>query len=160
MFEIGKIYRYPFDVEKDGIIQEEVDGLPNFFFETRNDIQASSVKFQRGIHQIGRVKLEDGTTRIPAIIISSSPHKARTDMTPWEDNFDPDYGHIKYYGDAKNNSKKASEWQGNSLLLDMFSIYTSPDELERMIKGVPLIFLKELNTMEEKKEICFFKGLE
>lgn len=95
MFEIGKVYRYPYDVMINGEIPEKVDGLPNYFYETKNELGASNVKFQRGIHPIGAVKLADGSSRIPAIIISSSPHKARTDITPWEDDFSPDYGHIK-----------------------------------------------------------------
>lgn len=158
MFEIGKVYRYPYDVIIDGEIPEVVDGLPNFFYETKNMLGASNVKFQRGIHPIGAVKTIDGTSRIPAIIISSSPHKARTDITPWEDDFDPDYGHIKYYGDAKDNLKKASEWPGNSLLLDMFSIYTSPDEIERKVKGVPLIFFKRVDYDGRKKGNLLFQG--
>ena len=158
MFEIGKVYRYPYDVMINGKIPEKVDGLPNFFYETKNELGANNVKFQRGIHPIGAIKLADGSSRIPAIIISSSPHKARTDMTPWEDDFDPDYGHIKYYGDAKNNLKKATDWPGNSLLLDMFSIYTSPNEIERMIKGVPLVFFKRVEYDGRKKGNLLFQG--
>lgn len=158
MFEIGKVYRYPYDVMINGEIPEIVDGLPNFFYETRNELGASNVKFQRGIHPIGAVKLHDGSSRIPAIIISSSPHKARTDITPWEDDFDPDYGHIKYYGDAKDNLRKAAEWPGNALLLDMFSAYTSPDEMERMVKGVPLIFFKRVEYDGRKKGNLLFQG--
>lgn len=158
MLEIGKVYRFPYEAEINGNIPATVDGLPNFFYETRNDLGLSSVKFQKGIHQIKVVKLPDGSSRIPAIIISSSPHKARTDSTPWEDDFDPDYGHVKYYGDAKNNETKASDWPGNSLLLDMFSAYTSPDELERMVKGVPLIFFKRVDYDGRKKGNLLFQG--
>ena len=55
MFEIGKVYRYPYDVMINGEIPEIVDGLPNFFYETRNELGARNVKFQRGIHPIGAV---------------------------------------------------------------------------------------------------------
>ena len=158
MLEIGKIYRYASSATVDGVIPEIVDSLPNFFYETRNDIGATSIKFQKGIHPIATVTLENGEKRIPAIIISSSPHKARTDATPWEDDFDPDYGRIKYYGDAKDNSVRAADWPGNSLLLDLFSIYSSPDETERMLKGVPLIFLKRVEYDGRKKGNLMFQG--
>ena len=158
MLEIGKVYRYPYNETENGQIPMEIDGIPNFFYETRNDMGLSSVKFQKGIHPIKSVKLKDGTKRIPAIIISSSPHKARTDSTPWEDDYDPDYGHIKYHGDAKDNHIKASEWPGNSLLLDMFSIYSSPDEIERMMKGVPLIFVKRTEYDGRIKGNLLFQG--
>ncbi|WP_035765067.1 restriction endonuclease [Butyrivibrio sp. NC2002] len=156
MFEIGKVYRY--SNQKSDCIEPIVDGLPNFFYETRNDRGDSNIVFQKGIHQIKSVKLEDGTTRVPAIIISSSPHKARTDITPWEDVFDPDYGHIKYYGDAKNKEKKASEWPGNELLLEMFTIYSSPEEAERMLRAVPLVFFKRVEVDGRKKGNLEFEG--
>lgn len=158
MFEIGKVYRYSSKKSDNDYIEPFVDELPNFFYETKCDIADSNIVFQKGIHNIKSVKLKDGSYRIPAIIISSSPHKARTDITPWEDDFDPDYGHIRYYGDAKDNLTKASEWSGNALLLEMFSNYSSPNEIERMIKGVPLIFFKRVEYDGRKKGNLLFQG--
>lgn len=158
MFEIGKVYRYAYDVCVDGKIEEFVDGLPNFFYETKNEFGASSVKFQKGIHNLAAVKLKDGSKRVPAIIISSSPHKARTNTTPWEDDFDPDYGHIRYYGDAKDNHIKASDWPGNALLLNMFQNYSAPTEKERMVQAVPLIFFKRVEYDGRKKGNLQFQG--
>lgn len=158
MFEIGKIYRYSnqkFDYDD---IPSTIDGLPNFFYETKCENADTSIVFQKGIHNIKAVKLKDGSIRIPAIIISSSPHKARTNMTPWEDDFDPDYGRIKYYGDAKNNEVKASDWPGNKVLLEMFSHYSSHDEVVRMSNGVPLIFFKRVDYNGRKKGNLMFQG--
>ena len=94
-FRIGEVYRYS-NASTDGCVPlEKVDGLPNFFYETYSPDQVSTIRFQKGIHNIASVHLQDGTERIPAIIISSSPHKAGTDITPWEDEFDPDYGRIR-----------------------------------------------------------------
>lgn len=39
--------------------------------------------------------------RTPAILTSSSPHKIGSKQTPWQDFFDTDNGHIRYFGDAK-----------------------------------------------------------
>ena len=63
MLEIGKIYRYASSATVDGVIPEIVDSLPNFFYETRNDIGATSIKFQKGIHPIATVTLENGEKR-------------------------------------------------------------------------------------------------
>lgn len=79
-FRIGEIYRY--SNCKEEIPKPIKDGLPNFFYETYSEKSGSTVRFQKGIHNIASVMLENGEERIPAIIISSSPHKARTDITP------------------------------------------------------------------------------
>lgn len=119
-FYIGGIYRFSNQDSSTGVPSKIVDGLPNFFFETYAGPNYNSIFFQKGIHNLAVVNSADGTKRIPAIIISSSPHKAGTDITPWEDEFDPDHGRIKYYGDNKTNSRKASDSPGNSLLLKAF----------------------------------------
>ena len=99
-FRIGEVYRYSNQNRTPGVPPKVVDGLPNFFYETYGGEGRSSIFFQKGIHNLAAVDLGDGTKRIPAIIISSSPHKAGTDITPWEDEFDPDHGRIRYYGDT------------------------------------------------------------
>jgi len=156
MFEIGKVYRYSSKISN--IILPEIDGLPNFHYETKSNNDISSIRFQKGIHNIKSVKLDNGSSRIPAIIISSSPHKAGSDITPWEDDFDPDYGHIKYFGDAKHNETKASEWLGNKLLLEMFTYYSSPNVEDRIINGVPLIFFKRVTYNGKPKGYLMFQG--
>lgn len=155
-FRIGEIYRYS-NRKEEGTPEPIVDGLPNFFFETFSENNESSVRFQRGIHNIATVLLENGTKRIPAIIISSSPHKARTDITPWEDDFDPDYGRIKYYGDNKSNEVMANEAPGNALLLEMFMRYSAPSERERL-QATPLIFFKRVDCDGRKKGNLMFQG--
>ena len=39
MFEIGKVYRYPYDVMINGKIPEKVDGLPNFFMRRKMSLE-------------------------------------------------------------------------------------------------------------------------
>lgn len=106
-FHIGEVYRYSNQERGKGIPPQIVDGLPNYFFETYLAGCERTIFFQKGIHNIAAVRLADGSERIPAIVISSSPHKAGTDITPWEDEFDPDFGYIKYYGDNKSHERSA-----------------------------------------------------
>ena len=150
-FRIGEIYRYS-NSKESGVPAPIKDGLPNFFYETYSANNESNIWFQKGIHNIAAVSIGNNEKRIPAIIISSSPHKARTDITPWEDEFDPDYGRIRYYGDNKSNEMMANEAPGNALLLDMFMRYSSPDKQDRM-QATPLIFFKRVEYDGRKKGI-------
>ena len=157
-FRIGEIYRYSNQGKDVGQPEEMVDGLRNFFFETFSPDYSSKVVFQKGIHNIAAVSVEDGTKRIPAIIISSSPHKARTDITPWEDEFDPDYGRIRYYGDNKRHDMMAGQAPGNKLLLNAFYVYSSPDKSVRSLQGTPLVFFKRVEYDGRKKGNLLFQG--
>ena len=157
-FHIGEIYRYSNQNRDINNPPQFVDDLPNFFYETFSEDTKSTITFQKGIHNIASVKTNDGQERIPAIIISSSPHKAMTDMTPWEDDFNPDYGHIKYYGDNKSPETSAEQSPGNKLLLDAFLRYSSPNMQERLNYGIPLIFLKRVEYDGRKKGNLMFQG--
>jgi hypothetical protein len=55
----------------------------------------TQVKYTRR-HRL-KISTVDGE-RWPAILISSGPHKIGAPETPWQDLFDPDNGHIRYYG--------------------------------------------------------------
>ena len=156
-FYIGGIYRYS-NQDVAGIPPKTVDGLPNFFFETYAGLNYSRIFFQKGIHNLAAVNLADGAKRIPAIIISSSPHKVGTEITPWQDEFDPDHGRIKYYGDNKTSSRKASDSPGNKLLLNAFFSYTSPNQKVRKNSAIPLIFLKRVNYDGRRKGNLMFQG--
>lgn len=158
-FHIGEVYRYSSQSRTSGVPPETIDGLQNFFYETYSSEGYSSVTFQKGIHNLASVQLQNGQRRIPAIIISSSPHKARTDITPWEDEFDPDHGRIRYYGDNKSYTRSAGDAPGNKLLLDAFYSYSAPQELTRLNQGIPLIFFKRVECAGRKKGNLLFQGL-
>ena len=155
---IGEVYRYSSQNITQGLPDKIVDGLPNFFYETYAGEGMSRVFFQKGIHNIATVSHMSGERRIPAIIISSSPHKAGTDITPWEDEFDPDHGRIRYFGDNKFSSQSADKAPGNELLLKTFFAHSSPDENIRQTQGVPLIFLKRVEHNGRKKGNLMFQG--
>ena len=80
---IGQVYRYSSETDKKDPSIEFVDGLPNYFFHTYDAKSTRQVVFQRGIHGISEEIGIDKIKRRPAIIISSSPHKAGTAQTPW-----------------------------------------------------------------------------
>lgn len=94
---IGEIFRYsrPYNNKP-----EFVDGMPNYFYHTYT-VGERLALLEKGINPIASIKCCDNTIRVPAILISSSPHKVGSIDTPWEDTFDPDNGHIRYFGDNK-----------------------------------------------------------
>ncbi len=139
MFKIGTIYRYASDPTTYNI--PVVDGLPNYFFETHIEGFDNTFKFQRGIHSIRSVTGPDGKTRCPVIIISSSPHKAGSDDTPWQDKYEPDRGYIRYYGDNKAGGTNPDK-DGNHTLLQLIRTYNSGNRADRLTDAVPIIFFE------------------
>ncbi|MEM1250121.1 MAG: restriction endonuclease, partial [Acidobacteriota bacterium] len=103
--KIGEVLRYPKrgDIKRaldlGDQVPDEIDGLRNFFSLTFAP-GLPLCGLERGINPIAKVSAQDGR-RTPAVLISSSPHKAGTDITPWQDHFRPDVGLARYFGDAK-----------------------------------------------------------
>src|SRR5215207_1421847 len=75
-----------------------IDGYPNLYFVTASP-DGGMIPFSAGIN---RMRPTSGAySRRPALLIRSSPHKAGSIITPWQDRFEPDRGHIRYFGDNK-----------------------------------------------------------
>ena len=68
--KVGQVYRYgrPYDFSN-----ETIDGMLNYFYFTHTAKQNFPL-LEKGINSIGNIKLNIGS-RLPAILISSSPHK-------------------------------------------------------------------------------------
>jgi hypothetical protein len=132
------IYRYAKDKNPK---LTNVDGLPNYFCETYTAGHNLPL-LDSGINPIGTVNAVDGK-RCPAILISSSPHKIGSKETPWQDFFDPDNGHIRYFGDNKLPGRDPSSVNGNKAILSQFSAHNSSNEASRC-KSVPIIFFKRV----------------
>lgn len=94
-----------------------------------------------GINTPAAFKTNEGAWRRPAIIISSSPHKKGSSETPWQDFFDTDNGHIRYFGDNKDPGKDPAKAPGNKALLSAFQSAHSHDSVERMTTP-PLLFFE------------------
>lgn len=139
-FRSGEIYRYPY--ERDGS-KAFVDGLPNFFNLTLNP-GSPLVLLEKGISQIAAPKNRNSDFAFPAIVISSSPHSRGSEWNPWHDNFEPDLGYIRYFGDAKKPGNP-SEAPGNKILLAELAKHTSGDSAIRA-KASPLVFFERVRV--------------
>lgn len=138
MLQIGTVYRYSNSADPKPSV---IDGLPNFF----NAVYTEGCllpKLTKGIFPIANVLASDGD-RKPAILISSSPHKIGSETTPWQDFFDPDNGHIRYYGDNKNPGVNPAKSPGNKLLLNAF-VNHSALEFDIRKRSIPLVFFKRV----------------
>jgi hypothetical protein len=129
--------------------------MPNYFYATET-LNLTKPLLEKGISPIAAVKIK-GESRIPAILISSSPHKFGSESTPWQDLFDVDNGAIRYFGDNKA-SASAHLAPGNQVLLDQFRIHTSPDPFERS-RAVPILFFEREEVAGRKKGNVRFQGL-
>lgn len=154
MLRIGTVYRYARDISTYN--EKFIDGLPNYHYETHVD-GFKSFTFQRGIHSVQRVTGPDGRDRCPLIIISSSPHKAGSDDTPWQDKYDPDRGYVRYYGDNKTGGSKA-EKNGNGVLLNLLPVFESGNEDVRKNEAVPIVFFERTTVDGRLKGNLLFQG--
>jgi hypothetical protein len=135
---IGDVLRYP---AKPDPLLPEIDGLINYFHEVRLDGSALP-KLDRGINPIAPVRAVDGTRR-PAVLIRGNPHRAGSILTPWQDHFSPDTGHIRYFGDRKvDQPGYAVDSPGNQLLVrEQFPFHTGLDPESRR-RAAPLVFFR------------------
>lgn len=121
-----------------------VDGLANFWHETVAP-DGTRTQLEAGISPIGMVRAVDGP-RTPAILIRSSPHKAGSEVTPWQDYFDADHGHIRYFGDNKPAYRTGAEASpGNKALLEAFSLHRPGTAGERA-RAVPLVCFRGVSV--------------
>jgi hypothetical protein len=147
----GKIYRYsrPYNP-----VPEIIDNFENYFSAT-NTSNRKLALLDSGINPIAAVK-NNNSPRIPAILISSSPHKIGSEDTPWQDVFEPDFGRVKYYGDNKSTNAPESS-NGNKALLNQFKFHTSPDPKIRELAS-PILFFQRQTVSEKKKGFVKFYG--
>ena len=151
--KIGEVFRYS-RKNKDPR-RMTVDGLPNYYHFT-NTPGHKLARLERGINPIGRVEAIDGS-RIPAILISSSPHKLGSAETPWQDFFDVDNGHIRYYGDNKKIGSDPVLAPGNKVLLEQHGVHSSPESDTRLY-AVPVVFFRRVREGGRTKGNVQFQG--
>jgi len=148
---IGEIFRYPKDKLRH---PKEIDGYPNFSFYT-NLPNENLVLLESGINPIGKVKVKK-EERTPAIITSSSPHKIGSSDTPWQDIYNVEKGHIRYFGDNKDFKDPVTK-KGNKALLNQFEIHNSSDSTIRK-NACPIIFFKRKKINDKQKGYVEFNG--
>jgi hypothetical protein len=151
---IGDILRYP---AKPDPSLPEIDGLPNYFHAVCLP-GCALPKLDRGINSIAAIKAVDGTRR-PAILIRGNPHRAGSILTPWQDHFSPDTGHIRYFGDHKAGQPGyAVDSPGNQLLVrEQFPLHTGLD-VESRRRAAPLVFFRGIPHQGKIKGHVEFQG--
>ena len=149
---IGEVFRYSSSFSPS---TETIDGLPNFINRTYF-ADGRRVLLEKGINPIARVKAHE-TWRIPAILISSSPHNVGSRQTPWQDFFSPDEGRVRYFGDNKSNTTDPSKRPGNKALLQQFAIHQST-EVDVRKTAVPILFFKRVTVGSRVKGNVEFNG--
>tara|TARA_R110002096_G_scaffold283228_4_gene477269 strand:- start:210 stop:1442 length:1233 start_codon:yes stop_codon:yes gene_type:complete len=133
-----------------------MDGCLNFRWLGAYE-NAGGFQLESGINTPAAVKGSDGVTRRPAIIISSSPHKKGTAETPWQDFFDVDNGHIRYFGDNKDPGKDPAQAPGNKALLTAFRLSHSHEKADRALTP-PLLFFRRVTHQGRSKGFPAFQG--
>ena len=149
---VGQIFRYA--IEKDPR-PTEVDGYPNFFHYTHTQGLKRAL-LEAGINPIAAISGPDGR-RVPAILVSSSPHKIGSSQTPWQDFFNPDQGHVRYYGDAKTAGQDPASSPGNASLLAAKRMQDSMSREERR-RSPPIIMFRRVRVGKRVKGFPMFQG--
>lgn len=147
---IREVFRYGRPYQKE---PQTIDGFRNHFAVT-DFANHSMVLLEKGINQVAAIS-NGIEKRVPAIIIRSSPHKIGSETTPWQDIFDVDNGHIRYYGDNKMPGNDPSNAPGNKVLLAAFTTY---NDVNCRVTSVPLLFYKAVNRNNKSKGYIEFNG--
>lgn len=121
LVQVGSILRYPKPLRP---ADPYLDGLVNFGHATRDPRTGSKMALlESGINAFANVRAEDGSRR-PAILLRSSPAKAGTEWTPWEDVVDLANGTMTYFGDHKVSTRgPLGSTKGNRALEEALPFY-------------------------------------
>ena len=103
--QIGDVLRY----KKPACHNNRYEGgFLNFHFMIqKTDI--NRLQLEKGINPAAAIMTSDCGKVRPAILVSTSPNKKGTAETPWQDYYDSDNGHIRYFGDNKEPSKDPAQ---------------------------------------------------
>ncbi|MCP3129516.1 restriction endonuclease [Shewanella sp. KJ2020] len=152
--QIGDVLRYKKPACGENMYE---DGYLNFHFLTKS-IEANNLQLEKGINPSAKIKTSLGQLVRPAILISSSPNKKGSIETPWEDFYDVDNGHIRYFGDNKEPGKDPATAPGNKALLEAFRLAHSHNVDERLFTP-PILFFKRAIVNGVAKGYPQFYGL-
>jgi hypothetical protein len=128
----------------------------NLFAATRFGTSAYTIPFDSGINAMRAVNAPEGR-RVPAILVTSSPHKVGSDETPWQDIFDADNGFIRYFGDNREAMKDPATKRGNRALLAALETHQSPEVAVRR-RAIPIIFFRRTTVGGVVKGFVRFEG--
>lgn len=125
-------------------------------YAVTSDGSGKFIPLESGINQLAIVRAPDGLRR-PAILISSSPHKVGRAETPWQDYFDVDNGHIRYYGDNRTVGRDPAICRGNATLLLAQDAHMDPLPAVRAM-AIPLLFFRRVTVGQRQKGFVRFEG--
>jgi hypothetical protein len=133
----------------------EVEGMTNWWAATRpSSMEHASVNLDAGINAPASVK--GSWARVPFLAIRSSPHKAGTDVTPWEDLHRPNNGYVRYFGDNKPGD---GDWPhqrlGNRRMLAAWRGHMDADSSVRALSPPVLIFQGFTHEGRPKGQLIF-----
>lgn len=140
----------------------DIDGYLNFHHLTHpGDPRAKRLLLEAGINRVAILAAVDGPRR-PAILLRSSPWKAGHETNPWEDVFDLDHGHVRYFGDHKPSTiGPVGVTPGNRALLDAWELHGSPARSEReaaapllLFRAVPIVNASGATVHKGHLEFC------
>lgn len=148
MLRIGDVFRV---TSPANLIDEYIEGIKNYYYETT--VPGHPLfNFRMGINKSSNITDINGISRCPVIVIDSSPSSSGTNDNPWRDEFYPDRGVIRYYGDNKVFEKQEKIWigkpegRGNKFLLEQLRICQSGSREERFLHAVPLVFFEKSSS--------------
>jgi hypothetical protein len=134
-----------------------VDGLPNFWHLT-DCPGRSQAQLERGINVIARTDAQ-GSQRVPAILLSSSPHKVGSAATPWQDHLEPDAGLARYFGDHKpSHAHLPDASPGNRAMLGAWERHSSIQRATRL-QAEPLVLFRRVAYAGRQKGFVEFEGI-
>jgi hypothetical protein len=97
--------------------------------------------------------------RLPVVCLRTSPHKAGTTLTPWEDELLLGEGRIVYFGDNRaSKGTEAHETLGYRRMLEVFKTHQSPDQ-EVRADAAPILFFEAFEWRGRAKGQIRFHGV-
>lgn len=115
-------------------VEIELDGYLNFHFLTRAPGRDHKrLLLEAGINRTAELNAVDGPRR-PVILLRSSPRTSGQESNPWEDVFDLDHGHVRYFGDHKASTVgPVGTTAGNRALLAAWNLHGSTQRSDRLL---------------------------
>lgn len=145
---MNEVLRYPSPTASTPV---ETNGARNFYAVTKYP-SANALRLERGINQPKALTAPEGK-RVPVIAIASSTHRIGSAQTPWQDIFDVDNGHIRYFGDNKHPHRDPAKSLGNSQLLMAWAAHHGTTRKERT-SATPVVFFRR-----HRKGFVAFEGV-
>ena len=151
--QIGEVLRYGRPRQPQ---TETVDDHRNFFWVTSAS-HPTALQMEKGINPPARVPAREGS-RLPVVLTRSSPHRLGSPGTPWQDYYDVDNGHIRYFGDNKVPAHPPEDALGNRNLREVWEGHQAATPDERM-NACPVLAFQSVSHAGRQKGFIRFEGV-